>query len=143
MQAFLILIFICRTTNCDPQAFCRKTHAKYRSYSWHHCWPLGYANRFFGYGYTQFINWFGEIPDVAEQVDHVARTQFVSLIGPILALVDGGMAHARPLWSGPVLLVSGVLMYRGFEFGAFTMFPITMSLVAGTLALIAHFTKGD
>jgi hypothetical protein len=98
---------------------------------------------FFGYGYTQFINWFGEIPDVAEQVDHVARTQFISLIGPILALVGGGMAHARPLWSGPVLLVSGALMYWGFEFGAFTMFPITMSLVAGTLALIAHFTKGD
>ncbi|MEK6205033.1 MAG: hypothetical protein N2B02_05310, partial [Amylibacter sp.] len=89
------------------------------------------------------INWFGEIPDVVEQVDHVPRTQFVSLIGPILALVGSGLAHAHPLWSGPVLLVSGALMYWGFEFGAFTMFSITMSLVVGTLALIAHFTKGD
>ncbi|MBE9477335.1 MAG: hypothetical protein IME92_09305 [Proteobacteria bacterium] len=98
---------------------------------------------FFGYGYTQFIEWFGEIPDVAEQVDHVKRTQLISLMGPILALVGGGLAHARPLWSGPILLASGALMYWGFEFGAFTMFPITMSLVAGMLALAAHFTKGD
>ena len=63
---------------------------------------------FFGYGYTQFIEWFGEIPDVAEQVDHVTRTQIISLVGPILALVGGGLAHARPVWSGPILLVSGV-----------------------------------
>jgi len=98
---------------------------------------------FFGYGYTQFIEWFGEIQDVAEQVDHVARTQTISLIGPILALVGGGLAHARPVWSGLILLVSGMLMYWGFEFGAFTMFPITMSIVAGVLALLAHFTKGD
>lgn len=98
---------------------------------------------FFGYGYTEFIDWFGEVPDIAEQVDHVSRTRFVSLIGPVLALVGGGMAHARPLWSGPILLVSAALMYWGFEFGAFTMFPITLSLVAGLLALLASYTKGD
>jgi len=97
---------------------------------------------FFGYGYTQFINWFGEVPNVAEQVDHVARTQFVGLVGPILALVGAGMAHARPLWSGPVLLLSGGLMYWGLHFGVFTMFTITMSLVAGVLALMAYLTKG-
>ncbi len=98
---------------------------------------------FVSYGYTEFIDWFGQVPDVAEQVENVKKTRFVSLIGPIFALIGGGLAHARPLWSGPLLLISAALMYWGFEFGVFTMFPITMSLIAGLLALIAYYTKGD
>lgn len=53
------------------------------------------------------------------------------------------MAHSRPLWSSPILLASGVLMFWGFKFGVFIMFPITMSLVARTLAPLVFFTKGN
>jgi hypothetical protein len=34
-------------------------------------------------------------------------------------------------------------MYWGFEFGAFTMFPITLCFIAGVLALIAGLTRKE
>ncbi|PIB24923.1 hypothetical protein BFP76_07130 [Amylibacter kogurei] len=98
---------------------------------------------FFGYGYTEFINWFGEIPDIAEQVDNVNKTRFLALVAPILALVGGGMAMSLPLVAGALLILSAGGMYLGFEFGAFTMFPITLCLVAGILALTAGLLKKE
>lgn len=98
---------------------------------------------FFGYGYTEFINWFGEVPNVAEQVEHVGRIRALSLIAPILALVGGGMAVSLPLVAGGLLIASAAGMFWGFEFGVFTMFPITMCLVAGLLAIVAGLLRRD
>ncbi|MCP5085687.1 MAG: hypothetical protein GY952_02625 [Rhodobacteraceae bacterium] len=98
---------------------------------------------FFGYGYTEFVQWFGEVPDLIEQVDNVQKTRALSLFSPILALVGGGLSVARPLIGGVLLLLSSLGMYWGFEFGVFTMFPITMCLVAGALALGAGFSKSE
>jgi membrane protein YqaA with SNARE-associated domain len=96
---------------------------------------------FFGYGYTEFIAWFGEIPDLAEQVDNVQQIRAASLISPILALVGGGMAISRPGIAGVLLLLSSAGMYWGFAFGVFTMFPITLCFVAGILSLSATGDK--
>ncbi len=97
---------------------------------------------FFGWGYTEFVTWFGEVPDLIEQVDDVERIRLVSLGAPVLALVGGGMAVSQPLLAGILLLLSSYGMYWGFEFGVFTMFPITLCGVAGLLALIAGLTRG-
>lgn len=98
---------------------------------------------FFGWGYTEFINWFGEIPDIAEQVDNINKVRITSLGSPILALVGGGLAVAQPYAAGALLLLSSAGMYWGFEFGVFTMFPITMCAIAGFLALVAAATRKD
>lgn len=96
---------------------------------------------FFGYGYTEFVEWFGEVPDIAEQVDNVKKTRILALVSPILALVGGGMAMSAPLIAGILMILSAGGMYWGFEFGVFTMFPITLCLVAGILALVAGLLK--
>lgn len=98
---------------------------------------------FFGYGYTEFIAWFGEIPDLAEQVDHVDRIRFVSLVAPILAIAGGAMAIARPMIGGAAMVLSALGMYWGFSFGVFTMFPIAMALLGGALALGAGGLKQE
>jgi hypothetical protein len=49
---------------------------------------------FFGWGYTEFVNWFGEVPDLIEQVDNINRIRIASLAAPIMALVGGGLAFA-------------------------------------------------
>ena len=93
---------------------------------------------FFGYGYTEFIDWFGEIPDVAHQVEHVERIRALSLIAPILAIAGGAMARARNMIGGGLMLASALGMYWAFGFGAFTMFPIAMAGLGGLLALAAR-----
>lgn len=98
---------------------------------------------FFGWGYTEFVNWFGEVPDLIEQVDNIDKIRIASLVSPILALVGGGMAITQPYAAGILLLGSSGGMYWGFEFGAFTMFPITLCFVAGILALVAAMTRKD
>jgi len=98
---------------------------------------------FFGWGYTEFVAWFGEVPDVIQQVDNVNLIRSASLIAPILALVGGGMAVSQPLVAGVLLLASSAGMYWGFSFGVFTMFPITLCAVAGLLALVAATTRTD
>ncbi len=50
---------------------------------------------FFGYGYTEFINAFGEIPDLAEQVDHPERIRLFGLIAPPVLAIAGGAMRAR------------------------------------------------
>ncbi|MFT6933092.1 MAG: hypothetical protein ACJAXT_001796 [Paracoccaceae bacterium] len=98
---------------------------------------LGMFVGFFGYGYTEFINYFGEVPDLANQVDNPALIRTVSILGPILALAGGAMAKVRALWGGVLLLISAGTMYYAFGFGVFTMFPITFCGLAGILALAA------
>ena len=98
---------------------------------------------FIAYGYTVFVDWFGEVPDVVTQVDDVGVIRAFSLIAPVLALVGGGLVHAQPKWSGPLLILSAVGMFYAFEWRFWTMFPITLCAIAGLLALAAAYTKSD
>jgi len=92
---------------------------------------------FFVYGYTVFIDWFGEIPDLARQVDDPQMSRLVSFLAPILAITGGAMARARALWGGVLMLAAAVAIYLGLGFGVFTMFPIAFCAVGGILALAA------
>jgi len=92
---------------------------------------------FFGYGYTSAIEHFGEIEGIAEQVNNVDAVRLASVLSPMLALAGGGMARARALWGGILLLLSAGGMLYGFGFNVFTMFPICFAGVAGLLAVAA------
>ena len=96
---------------------------------------------FFGWGYTEFVNWFGEVPDLIEQVDNIEKIRITSLGSPILALVGGGMSVAQPFAASILLFLSSAGMYWGFEFGVFTMFPITLCFIAGLLTMVAALTR--
>lgn len=93
---------------------------------------------FFSYGYTQLIETYGELGDVARQVDNVALIRLTALGAPVLAIAGGAMARARHLAAGVLLLVSAAGMYHAFGFGVFTMFPIAMCGLGGVLALLAR-----
>ncbi|WP_300520191.1 hypothetical protein [Aliiroseovarius sp.] len=93
---------------------------------------------FFGYGYTEFIDHFGEIPDLAEQVDHPERVRLFALIAPVLAIAGGAMARSAAQIGGGLLLASAAGMYFAFGYGVFTMFPIAMAGLGGVLALAAR-----
>ena len=95
---------------------------------------IGMIVGFFSYGFTELA----EALDVIEQVDNVGRVRAVSLLSPILAIAGGGMARARPLAAGALLLVSAAGMYWGFGFNFATMFPIAMVGAGGLLALAAR-----
>jgi len=92
---------------------------------------------FFSYGYTEFINEFGEIEGLAHQVERVELIRTVSFIAPLLAIAGAGMAKVRALWGGLLMLVSAGLMLYAFDFGVFTMFPIGMTALGGLLAVAA------
>lgn len=92
---------------------------------------------FFGYGYTEFIDRFGEIPDLAEQVNHPDRIRALSLLAPLLAIAGGAMARSVAQIGGALLLASAAAMYWAFGWGVFTMFPIAMAGLGGILALAA------
>jgi len=98
---------------------------------------IGMIVGFFGYGYTEFIDWFGEVPDIAEQVDNVGKIRAVSLLSPLLAIAGGAMARSRAMLGGALMILSAGGMYFGFGFGVFTMFPIAMCALGGVLALAA------
>jgi len=98
---------------------------------------VGMVVGFFSYGYTEFIAWFGEIPDIAEQVENVGLIRAVSLASPLLAIAGGAMARSRAQLGGVLLIISAGGMYYGFGFGVFTMFPIAMCALGGLLALAA------
>lgn len=93
---------------------------------------------FFGYGYTEFIDRFGEVPDLAEQVTHPERVRALGLLAPILAIAGGAMARSQALVGGVLLLLSAGGMYWAFGYGVFTMFPIAMAGLGGVLALAAR-----
>ena len=92
---------------------------------------------FFSYGYTEFINEYGEIDGIAEQVDRVGLIRFASFVAPILAIAGGAMARMRALWGGILMLISSGLMFYAFDFGVFTMFPIGFTALGGLLAIAA------
>ncbi len=98
---------------------------------------LGMIVGFFGYGYVEFVEWFGEVPDLAEQVDNPDLIQAASILSPILALAGGAMARARALWGGVLMLISAAGMYYAFGFGVFTMFPIALTGLGGILGVAA------
>ena len=90
------------------------------------------------YGYTEFVAWFGEIEDIAEQVSNPRMIRTAALLAPLLAIAGGAMARTQPVAGGVAMLVSAGAMYAGFGFGAFTMFPIAMCGLGGLLALAAR-----
>ncbi|QBY02585.1 hypothetical protein E2K80_01530 [Rhodophyticola sp. CCM32] len=92
---------------------------------------------FFVYGYVEFIGHFGDVPDLAQQVEDPHLLQTVSILSPLLAIAGGAMARARALWGGILLLISTAGMYHAFGFNVATMFPITFCGLAGVLALAA------
>ena len=98
---------------------------------------VGMIVGFFSYGYTEFIDWFGEVPDVAEQVDNVQFIRVMALIAPLLAIAGGAMSRSSARAGGGLMLLSAIGMYAGFGFGVFTMFPIAMCALGGVLALAA------
>ncbi|HHH89143.1 MAG TPA: hypothetical protein ENK45_01100 [Aliiroseovarius sp.] len=92
---------------------------------------------FFGYGYTVFIDRFGEVPDLAEQVQNPELVRAMGLLAPILAIAGGAMARSVAQVAGVFLLASAAGMYWAFGWGVFTMFPIAMAGLGGVLALVA------
>ena len=98
---------------------------------------LGMIVGFFGYGYVEFVNWFGEVPDLAEQVENPQLIQTASFLSPILGLAGGAMARARALWGGVLMLLSAAGIWYAFGFGVFTMFPIAFCGLGGLLAIAA------
>ncbi|WP_037310181.1 hypothetical protein [Ruegeria halocynthiae] len=98
---------------------------------------IGMIVGFFGYGYIELVERFGEVEGVAEQFDNAQVIQVASLVAPLLAIAGGAMAHARALIGGVLLLMSAAGMYYAFGFNAFTMFPVAFAAVAGILGLAA------
>jgi hypothetical protein len=92
---------------------------------------------FFVYGYVVFVDWFGEVPDLARQVDDPQRMQAISLLAPILGIAGGAMARARALWGGALMLIAAAGLWHGLGFGVFTMFPISCLGLGGLLAVLA------
>lgn len=92
---------------------------------------------FFVYGYVEFIDWFGEVPDLARQVDDPQTLQLVSFLAPIVGIAGAAMARARALWGGLLMLLSAAGIWYGVGFGVFTMFPIACLGLGGLLALAA------
>ncbi|MDJ0631236.1 MAG: hypothetical protein QNJ44_23480 [Rhodobacter sp.] len=99
---------------------------------------IGMIVGFFSYGYVEFIDWFGEIEDIAGQVDNPALIKAASLLAPLLAIAGGAMARSRAVIGGVCMLLSAGGMYYAFGFGVFTMFPIAMAGLGGVLALAAR-----
>lgn len=92
---------------------------------------------FFSFGYTEFINEYGEIEGLAKQVDRVGLVRTVSFLAPLLAIAGGAMARIRALWGGVLMLISAGAMYYAFDFNVFTMFPIGFTALGAVLALAA------
>lgn len=92
---------------------------------------------FFGYGYTEVVREYGEVGEIFGTFDNEQLVRAASFLAPLLAIAGGAMAKIRALWGGVLLLVSAALMYFGFSFNVFTMFPIGFCLVGGLLALAA------
>jgi len=101
---------------------------------------------FFAYGYSVGVDWVNEQApdqDFFSQWDNVGLIRIMSLVAPVLALVGGGLVHAKPKWSGPLLLLSALGMWYAFTWGFVTMFPITLCAIAGILAFAAAYTKSE
>ncbi|SFI52173.1 hypothetical protein [Celeribacter neptunius] len=98
---------------------------------------IAMAIGFFSYGYTEAIDRLGEVEGLFEQVGNVDLIRLTSFLAPILAIAGGAMARARALWGGVLMLLAAGLMYNGFGFNVFTMFPLGLCLLGGILAVAA------
>ncbi|WP_170372509.1 hypothetical protein [Ruegeria arenilitoris] len=98
---------------------------------------VGMIVGFFGYGFVELVDRYGEIEGLAEQVENPHLIKTASILAPLLAIAGGAMAHARALLAGVLLLISAAGMYYAFGFGVFTMFPIAFAGVAGLLGIAA------
>lgn len=98
---------------------------------------MGLVIGLFSYGYTEAISRFGEVEGLFEQVANVDAIRATAVLSPILALAGAGMAKARALWGGALLLASVVGMYLGMGLGFFTLWPMAFCGVAGLMALAA------
>ncbi|MGI3170499.1 hypothetical protein ACRARG_15215 [Pseudooceanicola sp. C21-150M6] len=98
---------------------------------------MGLIVGFLSFGYTTFIEQYGEIEGLFEQVGNVELLRTAALLSPILALAGAGMAKARALWGGVLLLLACLGMYLGFGITFFTLFPIAFCGAAGVIALAA------
>lgn len=92
---------------------------------------------FFGFGYTQVIDEYGEIQGFAEQLDNVSLVRIAAVLGPLMAIAGGAMAKVRALWGGILLAISAVTIYAAFGFNVFTMFPISFAGLAAIFAVAA------
>ena len=92
---------------------------------------------FFGYGYTEAVERYGEIDGLAKQVENVDLIRIVSFLSPLLAIAGGAMARIRALWGGLLMLVSAGAFYYAFGFNVFTMFSIGFITLGGLLAVVA------
>ena len=99
---------------------------------------VGMIVGFFSYGYVSFLDWFGEIEDIATQVENPLIIKSVSLLSPLLAIAGGAMARSQAQLAAVLMLVSCAGMLYAFGFGVFTMFPIAMTGLGGALALAAR-----
>ncbi|MEZ5911847.1 MAG: hypothetical protein R3D84_06115 [Paracoccaceae bacterium] len=93
---------------------------------------------FFSYGYTVFIDNYGEVGDFAQQVENVGLIRVASFVAPILAIAGGAMARSQNQIGGALMLAAGAGMQIAFGFGVFTMFPIAMCALGGVLAIVAR-----
>ena len=96
---------------------------------------------FFVYGYTVFIDWFGEIPDLAYQAENPQLLRTTAFVAPLLAIAGGAMAKARALWGGILMLLAAGGMLYALGFGVFTMFPIAMTGLAALFAALGRATR--
>jgi hypothetical protein len=92
---------------------------------------------FFSYGYTEVIDRFGAVPDLAEQVENVGLIRAAALLAPLLALAGGAMARSQARLGGVLMLAAAGAIYWAFGYGVFTMFPIALCGLGGVLALVA------
>lgn len=92
---------------------------------------------FFGYGYTELVREYDEVGEVFGTFDNEGLVRASAFLAPLLAIAGGAMAKIRALWGGVLLMISAALMYFGFSFNVFTMFPIGFCLVGGALAIAA------
>ena len=93
---------------------------------------------FFSYGYTEVVESYGDRLTMLEQVGNVWLVRGVSFLSPVLAIAGGAMARSRNDWAGGLLIAAAAGMWLAFGFNVFTMFPITMTGLAGVLALAAR-----
>ena len=93
---------------------------------------------FFGYGYTEIIADNAEVQSWMWQVDRPDLIRLTSFLAPVLAIAGAAMARSRNQAAGILELAAAALIWVGFGFNVFTMFPIAMLGLGGILALAAR-----
>jgi hypothetical protein len=98
---------------------------------------LGILGGIFGLGIGLFGYGLGAIAGATEASDGARLFQIVSIAIPMASIVGGGIAIAKPLVGGALMLISAVGMFFVFGFNFFTFIPLVLSGLGGGLALLA------